>query len=1076
MENVLRDPAVVRLFDRLRADAQGAATAAGPGGSAAPLLAAAAGKHLNRPILYVAAHLEEADRAADDLEVFADREVAVLSAFEARPAEGPAALEIGAERARLCAALLARGEPHPLVVAPVQALMQSVPTPEALQEATLALRTGQTVEPNHLAGWLLDHGYQRVDQVEEPGHFAIRGGIVDVFSPGLAEPVRIEFFGDLIDSVRTFDLGTQRSVAKLEHVEITAVLGGPSEEETCPFFCYLPRQTLVVFAEPLEIVELGRLLLERLDDHTGLYHPQAVFKQAEAFGRLFIQRFGAGLAEPTLHIRVDLLSPFDPVGAQAIDELLGMARESQVIVFCDTAGEVDRLNELIRDHAGGDAPNGLQIRPGLVHRGFRWPAAHLTVVPHHELFRRAEPRRALRRMPAARPIESFLDLSPGDYVVHVQHGIARFEGLQTIRQGEKVEEYLTLRFAANATLHVPASQIQLVQKYVGAAGLRPRLSRLGGVRWKQTKEKVSQAVAELAEELLQIQAARLAKPGVAFPPDSEWQRQFEEAFPYQETDDQLRIAEEIKQDMQRPRPMDRLICGDVGYGKTELAIRAAFKCVEYGKQVAVLAPTTILAEQHLRTFRERTADYPFVIECLSRFRSPSEQHQILRRTAEGSVDILIGTHRLLSADVAFKDLGLLIIDEEQRFGVEQKERLKKFRQTVDVLTLTATPIPRTLHMSLLGLRDISTLTTPPVDRRAIVTQVVHPDPQLIRDGILRELARDGQVFFVHNRVRSIHRVAQRLANLVPEARIGVGHGQMNEHELEDVMVRFINRRLDVLVCTSIIENGVDIPTVNTMFIDQADRFGLADLHQLRGRIGRYKHRAYCYLLLPAKRQITPTAARRLRAIEQYSELGAGFHIAMRDLEIRGAGNLLGPEQSGHIAAVGYELYCQLLEQAVRRLKAEPTERIEPAHVELGIPAYIPSNYIASARQRMEVYRRIGACKSSSDIEQLRSDLADAFGKPPKPLDRLLMLAEIRILAGRWQLQSVILHRPDIVISPRDMRMAERLFEQAPGTVRLVDGKDLYWRLPPAYLEPDTLLVVLRQRLLRAGEPAIVPRR
>jgi len=1100
IEFVLRDPAVRQLLDRLQEDPRGAVTAAGIGGSAALLLTAAAARTLGRDILCITAHLEEADRAADDLEVFSERPVHILSAFEARPGEGPAAKEIAGERCRLCALLLeratkavprhprdgnrppqtaqAQGRNEPLIiVGPVQALMQPVPSPERLRETTATVRVGQELSPRSLAEWLAEHGFERVDQVEEAGHFAVRGGIIDIFSPGMPEPIRVEFFGDQIESIRRFDLGTQRSVEQLDRAEITAAgLSDLTDDGTSLFFRYLNDETLIVFLEPLEITELGRLVLEKLDDHRGLYPPEAVFKGAEKFGRLFIQRFGKGLAEPTFYTNIELLGTFSAGAGEAVEELLKLAERRFTVVYCDAPGEAERLTELLKEKAAGRIRQNIVVKQGLVHRGFSWPAANIAVVPHHELFHRTEPRRALRRVPAARPIESFLDLEPGDYVVHVQHGIARFEGLRTIRHGEKVEEYLTLRFAGGATLHVPASQIHLVQKYVGAAGIRPRLSRLGGTKWKQTKKKVSEAVTELAAELLRIQAARLARPGIAFPPDSDWQRQFEESFPYQETEDQIRIAEEIKRDMQQPRPMDRLICGDVGYGKTELAMRAAFKCVEAGKQVAVLAPTTILAEQHLRTFRQRMAEYPIVIECLSRFRSQAEQQDIIRRTARGEVDILIGTHRLLSADVAFKDLGLVIIDEEQRFGVEQKERLKKLRETVDVLTLTATPIPRTLHMALMGLRDISTLTTPPVDRRAVVTQVVWPEPDFIRNAILRELARDGQVFFVHNRVKDIYRVAERLHRIVPEARIAVAHGQMPEDELADTMVRFINRQVDVLVCTAIIENGVDIPTANTMFIDEADLFGLADLHQLRGRIGRYRHRAYCYLLLPTKRQITPAAAKRLHTIEQYSELGAGFHIAMRDLEIRGAGNLLGPEQSGHIAAVGYELYCQLLEEAVRRLKAEPAERIEPAHVELEMSAYIPANYIASPRHRMEVYRRLSICSSPQDVEQLRNDLIDAFGKPPRPAERLLMLAEIRILAGKWKLASIVLHSPDVVIKPQDMRLAEKVFASAPGTVRLVDGQDLYWRPPRPYLEPDTLLAVLRQLLIRAGEPAIVPGR
>ncbi len=635
-EKILRDRAVQQILDRLQAEPQGAVTAAGPGGSAAPLLAAAANLRLNRPLLYIAAHLEEADRAADDLQTFTDRDISILTAFETRPGEGAAAIEIGAERARVCARLIANDSPAPIIVAPIQALMQAVPTPKLLQASTRALHVGQTIDLDELAGWLVQREFERLDQVEEPGHFAIRGGIVDIYSPGMNEPVRIELFGDQVESIRTFDLGSQRSVTVLKRMEISAAPTGVEHDETCPFLRYLPKSTLVVIGEPLECIELGRLVMERLDDHTGLYPPEAVIRQSAEFGRLHIQRFGAGMAGPTTHIRITLLGQFSSKSNEALDEVMRMTQETNVIVFCDTPGEVDRMNDLVRQHTDNNVPANLQVQLGLVHRGFAWPAANTAIVPHHELFGRAEPRRLLRRMPAARPIESFLDLSPGDYVVHVQYGIAKFEGLQTLKQDDRAEEFLTLKFAGKATLHVPASQIHLVQKYVGAAGIRPHLSALGGTRWKQTKEKVIEAIEELAEEMLRIQAARLAKPGVAYPTDTEWQRQFEEAFPYQETDDQIRIAGEIKQDMQTPRPMDRLVCGDVGYGKTEMAIRAAFKAAEYGKQVAILAPTTILAEQHLRSFRERMAGFPFVVECLSRFRQPNEQRDIVKRHDEGS--------------------------------------------------------------------------------------------------------------------------------------------------------------------------------------------------------------------------------------------------------------------------------------------------------------------------------------------------------------------------------------------------------------------------------------------------------
>jgi transcription-repair coupling factor (superfamily II helicase) len=713
-----------------------------------------------------------------------------------------------------------------------------------------------------------------------------------------------------------------------------------------------------------------------------------------------------------------------------------------------------------------------------MHQGFDWPAGELAVVGHHEVFHRYQQRRRIRRTHAARPVESWLDLNVGDYVVHVVHGIARFTGMRVMQKSAsgKREEYLTLEFAEGAKMHVPVTQIDLVQKYIGAGGAAPTLSKLGGTRWSKTKERVEEAIGDMAAELLRIQATRSSRAGIAYPEDTTWQREFEGSFIYTETEDQLKSLNEIKRDMRKPTPMDRLLCGDVGYGKTELAIRAAFKAVEYGRQVAVLVPTTVLADQHERTFGERLADYPFVVECLSRFKSKKEQAEIIARTKKGQVDVLIGTHRLLSKDVAFKDLGLLVIDEEQRFGVEHKERLKRFRETMDVLTMSATPIPRTLHMSLVGIRDISSLATPPLDRRSIVTQVTPWDEQLIREAIVRELNRDGQVFFVHNLVFDIQSFADRVHQIVPEARIIIGHGQMREHELEKVMLKFVRHEADVLVCTTIIESGLDIPNCNTILIDQANRFGLSELHQLRGRVGRYKHRAYCYLMLSAGKPLTSAAAKRLKAIEEYSDLGAGFRIAMRDLEIRGAGNILGAEQSGHIAAVGYELYCQLLENAVRKLKDEPEEPFRPVHLELDVPAHIPRSYIESDRQRMEIYRRLTRCRSRAELEQLEQDIRDAFGAHPEPVQFLLDLAELRILAQPHGIRSITQRPPDLVFSVDDLSQSEPLFANTPGSARMADVHTIHWRLTEAYFEPRTMIAVLR-RLLQAtaGTPTMAAR-
>ncbi|HEV3028678.1 MAG TPA: transcription-repair coupling factor, partial [Planctomycetota bacterium] len=573
-------------------------------------------------------------------------------------------------------------------------------------------------------------------------------------------------------------------------------------------------------------------------------------------------------------------------------------------------------------------------------------------------------RRSVRRADT-RPIDTLLEIERGDIVVHVTHGIGRFVGIERRNR----QEFMVLEYAGSARLYVPVTNLDLVQRYVGGSENPPPLSTLGGDAWNAAKLRAQAAVEKLAQEMIQIQAMRAMELGTAFPEDGEWQREFEAAFPYEETDDQLHVAGEIAADMHSTKPMDRLVCGDVGYGKTELAMRAAFRSAVANRQVAVLVPTTVLAQQHDQSFRERMADYPIRIESISRFKTRKEQKKILTELAEGAIDVIIGTHRLVQPDVRFKELGLVVIDEEQRFGVEHKEFLKRIRATVDVLTLTATPIPRTLHMALLGIRDISSLLTPPQDRLAIRTEILPYDERRIREAIVLELSRGGQVYFVHNRVYNIDAIARRLRLLVPEARISIGHGQMDEGELEKTMLQFLAKQIDVLVCTTIIESGLDIPNVNTMIINQADIFGLADLHQLRGRVGRYKRQAYCHLLLPPDRPLIPQAQKRLKAIEEFSELGAGFKIAMRDLEIRGVGNLLGREQHGHIAAIGYDLYCRLLEKAVKKTRRQPVAEPLETHVDLGLDTWIPEDYIPDLRTRVEVYRRLTGCRSEEALDE-----------------------------------------------------------------------------------------------------------
>ncbi|MEX2216147.1 MAG: transcription-repair coupling factor, partial [Phycisphaeraceae bacterium] len=750
---------------------------------------------------------------------------------------------------------------------------------------------------------------------------------------------------------------------------------------------------------------------------------------------------------------------------------------STVVVLCNKPAERERLLELMQEHAPDAIPR-TAIEIGFLHRGFVWgdfeqsairdPQSAITLIPHHELFHRYHNRRRIRRLSTAteQSTDAFFDLEVGDYVVHDDHGIARFAALKTMKRDGRSEDFLTLEFAENSLLHVPATQIELVQKYVGGHHGHPPLSHLGGKRWQKQKDATREAVKDMAAQMLRIQAARASLPGVRFPADTAWQKEFEAEFPYDETEDQLAAIASIKRDMAGERPMDRLLCGDVGFGKTEVAIRAAFKAAEYGKQVAVLVPTTVLAEQHERTFGERVADYPFNVASLSRFKTDKEIRAVLKKVERGEIDIVIGTHRLLSKDVKFADLGLVVIDEEQRFGVEHKHRLLEFRLTADVLTMTATPIPRTLHMSLLGLRDISSLSTPPVDRRAVVTEVSPYDEGRIRNAIVREMNRDGQTFFVHNRVYNIDAVANDIRRIVPEAKVITGHGQMVPKELEEVMLKFIRREADVLVSTTIIESGIDIPTANTMFINNADHFGLADLHQLRGRVGRYKHRAYCYLMLPADRPITDKAVQRLRAIEQFSMLGAGFKIAMRDLEIRGAGNLLGAEQSGHIAAVGYQMYCHLLEQEAYKLRDEKVIMPVRTHIELPVAGRITPGYIPSQKHRMDAYRKLSRAASMQELDVVTQAFYEAYGKPPAAVQTLIDLTEIRIGASTLEIDSLKLDGPDVIIRTKVPQKLDAVMKGAPGRVSLIDATTVYFRPPQNYLEPETLLAVLRKLLVR----------
>ncbi|MCA9065684.1 MAG: transcription-repair coupling factor, partial [Planctomycetaceae bacterium] len=670
------------------------------------------------------------------------------------------------------------------------------------------------------------------------------------------------------------------------------------------------------------------------------------------------------------------------------------------------------------------------------------------VLSDHELFSRLATRTTTRKKQRTdtRAIDNFLDLKEGDLVVHLTQGIARYRGIAMVPGEGHREEHMLLEFRDQLIVYVPVSLIHLVQKYIGPAKSNPELSKFGGTAWNRKKEQVADAVTDMASDMLRLQAQRASRPGLTSAPDSHLQNEFEQAFPYTETVDQVSAIADFKEDMQRPQPMDRLICGDVGFGKTEVAMRAVFKAVDNGRQAAILVPTTVLAEQHYRTFSQRMAEFPVTVEMLSRFRSAREQKQIIEKLGTGAIDVIIGTHRLVSKDVRFRNLGLLVIDEEQKFGVAVKDRLKHLRLEVDVLTLTATPIPRTLHMSLLGIRDISSLTTPPRDRVPIETRVSRFDEKLIRSAIIRELNRGGQVYFVHNRVHDIQLVADRLRAIVPEASLTIAHGQMHEDELEAAMIDFVSGRADILLATTIIESGLDIPNANTMFIHQADIYGLADLHQLRGRVGRDRHRAYCYLLLEEGRVVTSKATRRLKAIEEFSELGAGFRIAMRDLEIRGAGNILGTEQSGNIAAVGYELYCQLLENSVRTLKKQPLRYQRHVKVELPVSAFLPDKYIPTQKQKIEIYRRLSQANSLTQLQELEEELRDRFGPVPTPARRMLKMRELNLRALSWKIENIHLEDDYAVLRYRDVRMIKVLSHLHNNELRVVDAHDAYWPL------------------------------
>jgi len=1024
----------------------------------------------------------------------------------------------------------------PVVVVSAAALSEKVPDP-ALRPRSFTLRVGELLDLDECAAELVAAGYERVDQVEERGQFAMRGGLLDVFPATEDRAVRVDMFDVEIESLRWFSTFTQRSLGDAEEVEIAPAAELAPEHRELAELAAEDLPAAAADGEAPERPDIAELLpvdrfmalLDLLDsaaDGTPARAELVVAAEEEiepalrdlwddvcaAFGdtdahHLYVspEQIAATLSERA-HTWLSALSAGQDVElraqsadsaarslAEAEPELERLVRSGyRAVVAFPRRGEGERaaynLGRLKATWLGEDVDVTRQeIEPSLrfaaasLREGFVAPQLKLAVYPEHRLLRRRRAERPADGAPTARrrgALRSFTDLRTGDIVVHEDHGVARFAGFETRTVAGVTRDYLYLEYQGDDRVYVPTDQLAKISRYVGYGGdTHPPLSKLGGTRWETMKARARRAAQELAGELLSLYAERRRRSGFEFAADGDWQREFEERFPFTETPDQREAIELVKADMEAPRPMDRLICGDVGYGKTEVALRAAFKCAAEGKQVLMLVPTTILAQQHYGTFAERLADYPFTIEHVSRFRTAAEQKEAIDGFAKGRVDILIGTHRVLSRDVRAKDLGLLIVDEEQRFGVKQKELLRQLKLRVDVISMSATPIPRTLQMSLAGLRDISVIETPPEGRRPVRTYVGEYEEELVRRAIEREHGRDGQAFFLHNRVETIDETAERLRALCPGVRFAVAHGQMPEGELEAVMMDYLRGGADVLVCTSIIESGIDIPQANTLIVEHSDRFGLAQLYQIRGRVGRSRERAYAYLLYDSAAALTPDAAQRLSALSDYTELGAGFKIAMRDLEIRGAGNLLGDEQSGHVAALGFELYMQMLDEAVRaagsaELDPAHPEPPEPVRLDVNVDAYVPADYVPYEQAKIEVHRRVAAAVEVADVERLREDLEDRFGPVPEPLENLLALQRARIKFGQAGARTVSFRGDRLAVVPieLDSARAKRLREQLPealyesgrSQVSVRVPKDGEERFPSVVRAADTLLSVIRE--------------
>jgi transcription-repair coupling factor (superfamily II helicase) len=1018
-----------------------------------------------------------------------DRAVLPFPSHEIDPYRGLAP-HFGVTSARARALHAIGGGTARVLVGSAGALMPRVSSPGRLMSVSLDLKPGQDISPTDLAELLIDAGFRREDPADEHGEFAIRGGIVDIFPAGESNPIRLEFIGDTIETMRTYDAATQRSIAPIDQVTIVPLRDVLNDQREATLFDYLSRarESRVIVSEPDEVAAAVTKLLEQVQ-HS---YDEAVGKAAHNVkpvppSTLFADWEGVSArlsaATDLSQLGLDDVPGDAPVGgdtsasrirevpvnrircqpaielhgrlADWVGEIRRLRDDGDTMLFvAGTPGRAERTIELLKEYDVFAVPveraedaryAAVLVAIGNLSRGFRLPDASLQIYAEADVFE--EERRTLERRRSATKafLSDLRDLKVGDLVVHIDHGIGMFVGLKQIGVGDTMQEFLELRYAGEDKLFVPVERLDLVQKYTGAT--KPPIDKLGGTSWERAKTRVKKAMRDMAEELLKLYAARKAVPGHAFSSDSHWQQEFEDAFEYELTADQKTAIADIKRDMESSTPMDRLLCGDVGYGKTEVAMRAAFKAVMDGKQVAFLAPTTVLAFQHQKTLKERFAGFPVRIDMVSRFRTKPEQAETLADLTAGKVDIIVGTHRLLSKDVEFRDLGLLVVDEEQRFGVAHKEKIKQMRKKVDVLTMSATPIPRTLNMSLVGIRDMSIIETPPKDRLSIQTNVLKFDQEVIRRAIRSELDRGGQVYFVHNRVESIFSIGNLVQRLVPEARVVVGHGQMAEDTLERAMLDFVARKFDVLLATTIVENGLDIPNANTIIINRADRYGLSQLYQLRGRVGRSDRPAYAYLLIPPEDNLSPVAKKRLAAIKEFSDLGSGFRVAALDLEIRGAGNLLGGEQSGQIDAVGFEMYMKLLEQTVRELKGEELEDDVRATVNLRVDLKIDALYVPDMNQRLMLYRKVAAARREEEIEQVLDEAMDRYGPLPDSVLNLADYGRIRIMADRLGIDAIDREARTVVLKFRPQAKVDPV-----RLVALVRQRPELTLVPPAALK------------------------